>query len=190
MNHLQNVGISKGSVESYLVPKENEGSPSCASDLFEEMKLVDLFTSASSLKAMSTTPPPEWWLMGWAWSSRSWRTSSLLWFLCQWRWGRSEGAALPRLTSLEALYWSCSSLVWFLTCFLRLLGSVYLLEQPNTSHRYGFGSLCVCSCLALSDELENFLLHWNLQWKGFSPVWDRLWIFKFSSRAKLRWQPS
>ena len=33
---------------------------------------------------------------------------------------------------------SCSSLEWFFTCFLRLLGSVYLFWQPGTSHLYGF----------------------------------------------------
>ena len=36
------------------------------------------------------------------------------------------------------LHWSWSSLLWFLTCFLRLLGSVYRFWQPITSHRYGF----------------------------------------------------
>ena len=32
------------------------------------------------------------------------------------------------------------------------------------------GSLWVCSCLALSEELENFLVHRYLHWNGFSPV--------------------
>ena len=54
------------------------------------------------------------------------------------------------------------------------------------------GSLCVCSCLARSDELENFLLQLNstanLQLNGFCPVWDRTWIFRFSDRANARWQ--
>ena len=33
---------------------------------------------------------------------------------------------------------TCSLVVWFLTCFLSELGSVYLLEQPWTWHAYGF----------------------------------------------------
>ena len=54
------------------------------------------------------------------------------------------------------------------------------------------GSLWVCSCFALSEEFENFLLHpnssANLQLKGFWPVWLRTWIFRFSDRAKERLQ--
>ena len=56
------------------------------------------------------------------------------------------------------------------------------------------GSLCVCSCLALSDELENLLGHLSssayLQPKGLSPVCERWWILRFSSRAKERVHPS
>ena len=44
------------------------------------------------------------------------------------------------------------------------------------------GSLCVCSCLALSDELENLLGHLSssayLQPKGLSPVCDLWWILR------------
>ena len=54
------------------------------------------------------------------------------------------------------------------------------------------GSLWVCSCFALSDELENFFVQLNswayLQLNGLSPVWDLMWIFRFSERAKARLQ--
>ena len=40
--------------------------------------------------------------------------------------------------SLTILACSWSSRLWFLTCFLRLLGSVYRLWHPCTSHLYGF----------------------------------------------------
>ena len=59
---------------------------------------------------------------------------------------------------------------------------------------YLTGSLCVCSCLALSDEFENLFVQLNsteyLQLKGFWPVWDRTWILRFSDLAKARLQPS
>ena len=43
-------------------------------------------------------------------------------------------------------------------------------------------SWCVLWCLALSDEFENaFGQPRCWQRYGFSPVWDRMWIFKFSS---------
>ena len=51
---------------------------------------------------------------------------------------------------------------------------------------YITGSLCVCSCFARSEELENFFVHpksWlteNLQANGFSPVWLlNKWLIKF-----------
>ena len=74
---------------------------------------------------------------------------------------------------------------WFV---LRLL-------HPQRSSRTSLtGSLCVCSCLALSDELENLFGHLSssayLQPKGLSPVCERWWILRFSSRAKERVQPS
>ena len=54
------------------------------------------------------------------------------------------------------------------------------------------GSLWVCSCLARSDELENFLVQLNswayLQLNGLSPVWDLMWIFRFSDLANARLQ--
>ena len=56
------------------------------------------------------------------------------------------------------------------------------------------GSLCVCSCFALSDEFENLFVHpdssANLQGNGLWPVCERMWILRFSSRAKARLQPS
>lgn len=38
-------------------------------------------------------------------------------------------------------------------------------------------------CLKRSDELLNFFSQYE-HWKGFSPVWVRTWIFKFSWREK------
>ena len=56
------------------------------------------------------------------------------------------------------------------------------------------GSLWVCSCLARSEEFENFLVQLNswayLQLKGFSPLCDLMWILRFSDRAKARLHPS
>lgn len=56
------------------------------------------------------------------------------------------------------------------------------------------GSLCVCSCLALSEELENFLEQLNsmayLQLNGLRPVWDRTWILRFSDLANALLHPS
>lgn len=51
-------------------------------------------------------------------------------------------------------------------------------------------SWCVLWCFALSDEFENaFGQPRCWQRYGFSPVWDRMWIFKFSSLEKALLHP-
>jgi hypothetical protein len=49
---------------------------------------------------------------------------------------------------------------------------------------------CVLWCLALSEELENAFLQWGAgHVYGLSPVWDLMWIFKFSRRENAFPQP-